>query len=343
MGFEIKKIILSVKILIIQTAFIGDVVLATPLIESLKIKYPDCTIDFLVQKGNESLLAHHPLIRQTLIFDKKQKKYRNLIRLIKTIRSHSYDYVINVQRFFTTGLITALSNARVKIGFDKNPLSFTFTHCISHTISRDNNIHEVHRNLSLIKCLVDEKFRRPKLYPLKKDEKLLPACGEYICIAPSSIWFTKQFPIRKWCELINEITAQYKVYLLGGLDDVPLCREIQRKTDPSKVEILAGKLTFLQSTAYMKKAKMTFTNDSAPMHFASAINAPVTAIFCSTLPEFGFGPLSNHAYIIETDKNLPCRPCGLHGKKNCPEHHFKCANISIEKILSKVKLFQDTV
>ena len=79
---------------------------------------------------------------------------------------------------------------------------------------------------------------------------------------------------------------------------------------------------------------MTFTNDSAPLHFASAVNAPVTAIFCSTIPEFGFGPLSDVAHTIETEEKLLCRPCGLHGKKACPQGHFKCADIEIEKIIA---------
>ena len=95
---------------------------------------------------------------------------------------------------------------------------------------------------------------------------------------------------------------------------------------------MAGKLTFLESTALISKAQMTYTNDSAVMHFASAVNAPVTAIYCSTVPGFGFGPLSDQSTIVETSENLSCRPCGLHGKKACPEGHFKCSEIAIEQI-----------
>ena len=83
---------------------------------------------------------------------------------------------------------------------------------------------------------------------------------------------------------------------------------------------------------------MTFSNDSAPMHFASAMNAPVTAIYCSTVPEFGFGPLSDNSTIIETGEKLECRPCGLHGRKKCPKQHFKCSEINIDTILIKANL-----
>ena len=81
---------------------------------------------------------------------------------------------------------------------------------------------------------------------------------------------------------------------------------------------------------------MTYTNDSAPMHFASAVNAPVSAIYCSTVPSFGFGPLSDQHFVFETDKDLDCRPCGLHGKKQCPEGHFNCSEIDFKKILSSL-------
>jgi len=80
---------------------------------------------------------------------------------------------------------------------------------------------------------------------------------------------------------------------------------------------------------------MNYVNDSAPMHLASAVNAPVTAVFCSTVPAFGFGPLSDKSFIAEKKEKLYCRPCTLHGKKSCPEQHFKCAeDIQVENVFT---------
>jgi heptosyltransferase-2 len=331
---------MPMKILIIQTAFIGDVVLATPLIEKLKEKFKDCTIDFLLRKGNESLLHNHPHIHRVFILDKKKNKYTNVFRLINDIRAESYDYAINLQRFLTTGVITSLSGAKVKIGFDKNPLSFLFTHALKHQLSKSNSvIHEVDRNLSLIQSIVgDNEFEMPKLYPSASDYEIIPGKNKYICIAPSSVWFTKQFPASKWCELIDKIPDRYIIYLIGAQGDIDLCEEIQKNTESNKVEILAGKLTLLQSVALIEKAEMTFVNDSAPLHFASARNAPVTAIFCSTVPAFGFGPLSVNSHVVEVDEKLDCKPCGLHGKKKCPRQHFKCSHIDVGKILTQANL-----
>ncbi|MBN1415741.1 MAG: glycosyltransferase family 9 protein [Bacteroidales bacterium] len=325
------------KILIIQTAFIGDVILTTPLIEKLKEHDNNCTIDFLLRKGNESLLENHPYLNKILIFNKKKRKFKNLIDLIKIIRARSYDYVINVQRFFSTGLITGLSAAKIKIGFNKNPLSFLYTYSYKHHIfPKDQGYHEVDRNLALIEKMADNAFIRPRLYPSESDYQKVSMKEDYICIAPASIWFTKQFPMHKWCELIDKLPEKYLIFLIGGKSDFELCDQILKKAGTKKIENWSGKLTFLQSAAFIEKAKMTFANDSAPVHLASAMNAPVTAIYCSTVPEFGFGPLSDISYIIETDEKLTCRPCGLHGKVRCPEKHFRCSEINIDRIIEKV-------
>src|SRR6185436_6499797 len=114
------------KFLIIQTAFIGDVVLATAIIEKLHSDFPGSRIDFLLRKGNEELLNGHPYLNEVLIWNKKENKTKNLFKLIRIIRQQNYDKVINVQRFFSTGLVTVLSGAKEKIGFDKNPLSLFF-------------------------------------------------------------------------------------------------------------------------------------------------------------------------------------------------------------------------
>lgn len=314
------------KFLVIQTAFIGDVVLATGIIEKLHAHFPDAQIDFLLRKGNEALLTGHPYLHEVLIWDKKEHKLRNLFRLIKKVRRTKYDKVINVQRFAATGLLTALSNAKEKIGFDKNPLSRWFTKSIPHIVSTSEApLHEIQRNQELIQSFTDGTPARPRLYPSEEDYKKVEAykASQYITISPASVWFTKQYPKEKWMDFIKKTPATYRVYLLGAPSDKDLCTYIAQ--DLSNITDLSGQLTFLQSAALMRDARMNYTNDSAPMHFASALNAPVTAVYCSTIPAFGFGPLSDKKFIVEIPEPLDCRPCGLHGYKACPLGHFKCA------------------
>lgn len=316
------------KILVIQTAFIGDVVLATGLLESLHAQYPEAAIDILVRKGNEAMFHQHPFLHEVLVWNKKKKKYTHLVQIIQLIRSRKYDQLINIQRFAATGLISFLSGAKETIGFDKNPFSIFFSRRVKHIISNgDIVLHEIERNFQLIASSSNAVLAKPKLYPSQSDKDAIAKYTDqpFICIAPASVWFTKQFPVNKWIELINVIPKQYKIYLLGAPSDKGICENITSGLIDVNTEILAGKLNFLESAALMKQAVMNYVNDSAPMHFASAVNAPVTAIYCSTIPAFGYGPLSTLSTIVEVAEPLPCRPCGLHGKKSCPLLHFDCA------------------
>jgi heptosyltransferase-2 len=318
------------KFLVIQTAFTGDVVLATATIEKLHEHYPTSQIDFLLRKGNEALLAGHPYINKVLVWDKHEKKKRNLIRIAVEVRKEGYTHVINLHRFASSGFITFLSGAKYKAGFDKNPLSFNFTTAIKHIISppyAENPIHEIARNQMLIAGITDSIPAMPALYPTVADYESVKQYQShpYICIAPSSVWFTKQFPAQKWVELINMLPHQYHVHIIGGPGDSPTADEIRAKTIHRHVQNLCGKLKYLQSAALMKGAAMNYANDSAPLHFASALNAPVTAVYCSTVPAFGFGPLRSNGRVVEIKEKLYCRPCGLHGRKSCPQGHFRCA------------------
>lgn len=325
------------KILVIQTAFIGDVVLATALIEKLHQYYPNAEIDFLLRKGNEGLLKNHPWLHDVLVWDKKNGKFRNLWTMLRRIRSSHYDAVINVQRFAATGLLTAFSNAGIKVGFDKNPFSFLFSKKIKHIISTpDKPLHETDRNQALIADITDDRPAKPRLYPSQADMAAVGSLKSkpYIVVAPASVWFTKQYPAEKWISFINKVPAQLQVYLVGAPTDLALCESIRAGSTHPAVSNLCGKYNFLQSVALQKDALMNFVNDSAPMHFASAVNAPVTAVYCSTLPSFGFGPLSDKKFIVEVDYALPCRPCGLHGHRACPQGHFKCAlDVKDEQLL----------
>jgi heptosyltransferase-2 len=312
------------RILVIQTAFLGDVILATPVFSELKRLFPEAKIDALVKAGNESLLESHLSLNEVLVFSKKDGKWKSLIALIRSIRKRKYDVVINLHRFGSSGIITVLSGANETRGFAKNPFSIFFTNRFSHEIG--DGTHEVERNLSLIHDIGAAKRVRPSLFPTPEDFSVVKSYQEdaYAVVAPASVWFTKQLPKEQWIKLINHLNS--KVYLIGGPTDEQLCNEIVERLPKSDVVNLAGKLTLMQSAALISSAQRTYVNDSGPLHIASAMNAPVTAFFCSTVPEFGFGPLSDDAKIIQIQEKLECRPCGLHGHAACPKGHFKCGS-----------------
>ncbi|MDR0971732.1 MAG: glycosyltransferase family 9 protein [Bacteroidales bacterium] len=332
------------KFLVIQTASIGDVILSTSLLEELHYNFPQEKIDMLVKKGNESLFDEHPFIGEKYIWDKeKKKKYRNLFKLIKKVRKTNYEYVININRFFSSGLITALSNSKIKIGFKKNPLSRFFDQKIEHLISHHSFIHEIERNYQLIANICEDSTADvlpPKLYPNKKAIQRIDSLNiteTYYTISPSSLWKTKEFHTKGWIEFLNAAPKDCTIFLLGGKSDDYLCKEIKNGLIDKKCIILAGELSLLASAQLMKNAKMNFTNDSAPLHLCSSVNAPITSIFCSTVPAFGFTPLSRDSKIVQTNKNLSCRPCGLHGYNKCPKKHFLCSKtIDINQLIDRL-------
>lgn len=330
------------RILIIQTAFIGDVILALPVAQKLRAEYPAAHIEMLVRAGYEGLLANHRAVDKAWVWHKKAKgllgKYRNLLSLISQLRRSEYDAVINLQRFAASGFITWRMKAAVKVGFAKNPLSWAYTKRYPHELGKLGDAvyqHEVDRNLSLLSGLVHEiTLERPQLYPSAADEaEMLAALGgsipaKLVVVAPASVWFTKQWAEQQWLRMLLALPPDCAIALVGAPGDSALCERLLGavlESQPQRVvHNLCGKLSLLQTAALMGNAQRAFVNDSAPLHLASAMNTPTSAIFCSTLPQFGFGPLSEVQKVFEV-QGLDCRPCGLHGLRACPKGHFKCA------------------
>ena len=330
------------KILLIQTASIGDVILLTSLMEKLHDKFPNAAIDLVLKSPNEQLFANHPYIRDIWVWNKKNGKYRNLFQIICGIREQGYDVVLCIQRFFSAGLICALSGAKHRIGFDKNPLSFFFTEAKPHRIEK--GVHEIDRNISLLSDIWCERAPKPRLYPSEKDfEKTAEYCketSEYYSVSPCSLWETKTMSKEKWVELLSFMAkknTEAKVFLLGSRDNAAQCEDIIRLCGNKNAENLCGKLSLLESAALMQGAKMNFVCDSAPLHLCSAVNAPVTAIFCSTTPDFGFGPLSSNSLVVQAEPQPACKPCGLHGAKKCKTGTFNCCtDIKMQQVFDRL-------
>ena len=329
------------RFLVIQTAFLGDAVLATALLEKLHVFYPDAVIDLVVRRGNHGLFDGHPFLRNVFVWDKRSNKTRNLLKLIADLRKERYDHVINCQRFFSTGLMAVFARGDEKVGYDKNPLSFLFSRKVEHVIG--DGRHEVERLNALIEHLTDGTRPLPRLYPTKTARDQADHARQregrvhekYVCIAPASVWFTKQWPTEKWVELITRLPADLHVFLIGAPGDAELCMGIIRAG--GRGSLLTNELSLLGSAALMEGAVMNYVNDSAPLHIASAMNAPVTAVFCSTVPDFGFGPLRANGRVVQTLEKLDCRPCGLHGHRSCPMGHFRCAlGIGVNQVTGPV-------
>jgi heptosyltransferase-2 len=319
------------RILIIQTAFLGDVILCTPLIKAAKKLSPDPSISFLLIPETRNILENNPHLNEILVYDKKgkEKGLKNLFRIVRRIKKKSFDLAIIPHRHIRSALLAYLAKIPQRIGFDKSTGSFLFTQSVTY----QNNLHEVDRNLRLLKDFShDLSDAAPELFPSSEDfsyaSQLLQNAGvkendRLVGIAPGSVWATKRWLPERFAEVSDLLMkkARVKVVFLGSEQDGKLCSAIANLMEEEPV-ILAGRTTVLQSAAVISKCKVILSNDSAPVHIASAMKRPVVEIFGSTIPEFGFGPYGEGHIIIE--KKMECRPCGIHGKNKCPKKHFKC-------------------
>ncbi len=185
------------NILVIQTAFIGDAILASCLLEKLHSEFPESELSILVRKGNESIYQAHPYLKQILIWNKQKNKFRNLMALLRQIRKTKFDCVINCHRYSSSGFLTAFAKAKHTAGFKQNPFSFLFNTTVKHRF--ETTLHEINRYHELIQDFTSSKIYSPKLYPSQIVYKAIQNYLDkaFICIAPASVWYTKQLPKRK--------------------------------------------------------------------------------------------------------------------------------------------------
>jgi heptosyltransferase-2 len=337
----------SQRVLFIQTAFIGDAVLLSSAIRAWKEHRSQDICDVCVRAGNESLFAHHPDVNRVHIWAKSGRgRNRRLITLARQLHSERYDVVINVHRHLSSGILTWASRARVRVGYNTHPWRWAFTLRVPHAIG--DGRHEVQRMLDLLRA-ADASFTTkmpplPALTPGPDDEAKAThfmagtphATGPFVALAPASQWFTKQWPAANWRELTSRLTAAgIPVLLLGGPKDAALLAACAADSPPALV-LQAATLPLMASYALLAEAAVAVSNDSAPLHFASGANVPTVAVFCSTVPAFGFGPLAADQIILQTETPLACRPCGLHGHKACPQGHFRCADISVDRAYAAI-------
>ncbi len=312
------------KVLIIQTAFLGDAILISSLLEKIRVESPDSSIHLLVRKGNESIFEAYPYrnLAKVWTYDKKHKwaSWRNLRAQFQL---EKFDQVFVAQRFFGMGLLSVCIGAKKVVGFNKNPLSWLFNEKVRHEWGTGK--HETVRNTDLLKSWLGSKVYPPYLNPIAKQLPTGLVAKEYICISPGSVWETKRLPIRVWIDFIKLLPENQPVVLMGAPNELHLSNEIAQVCPNHTILNEAGKHGLVDAIRIYQQSMMSYVNDSGPMHICSAVNTPTVAVFCSTVPAFGFGPLADWNRIIEVS-DLACRPCGDHGKKTCPLQHYACGN-----------------
>lgn len=312
--------------LLIQTGSLTDVILLTALLEHLRHTEPSTVVDIVIRQEFALIFQYYPFINQILTVEKNQPSLLATRQLLQRVRAAGYHRVVNLQHSTATGVLTAFSGAVERIGFTKNPLARGFTRSVPYFIGA--GVHEVARNLQLLAPASYAPLTLPRLYTTCAEQEAIAPytlAGDYICLAPGADLHTRQLPAAQWQQLLAALPARYRVYLVGTATDAPVCAEVAALTRRPGVVNLAGQLSVLATAALLRGAVLNYVVDAAMLHVCSAVAAPTCAVYCSTVPAFGFGPLSPHVWVVETEEALECRSCDLTGYAQCPLTHFLCA------------------
>ncbi|HTP81226.1 MAG TPA: putative lipopolysaccharide heptosyltransferase III [Bacteroidota bacterium] len=334
------------RIIVIQTAFIGDVILTLPLIQILRKKFPSARLDVVVVPRAANLLDHHPAVSNIVPYDKRgrQRGLGGFMEMVRRLRAERYDLALVPHRSLRSAALARASKVPVCIGFRTSVGRMLMTATVPYLAG----VHEVERNMALLKPLgIDVAVRElPTLYPSAADEARVDAWltaimpgieGALIGVAPGTIWNTKRWPKERFALVAQALAAQgNRVVLIGGPEDASLAGEIASTVNDRRVATAAGALTLLESAALIRRCQQLITNDSAPMHMAVAMRTPVIALFGATVPAFGFAPYGEHDTVVETN-GLSCRPCSIHGGDRCPIGTFDCMlHISADRVVRLV-------
>lgn len=329
---------------VLQTSFLGDMVLTTPLLERLAREGP---VHVVATPANAGILANHPAVASVIVFDKRgaDAGWRGFRRVARRLRAVGARRAYLAQGSLRTAALALMAGIPERIGFDRSAGRMLYTRRVPYQASW----HHAMRLWSLgssLASVVDEPLPpgsypsplRPSLHPGAADiaqvDALLAQAGvesetPLIVLAPGSVWATKRWPhfpdlaallMERLTETLPTTWPQARLVVIGAAGDTPLATAI-RTAVPTCIDA-TGALTLLGSTALLARARVLVTNDSAPLHLASAMNTPTVALFGPTVPALGFGPLAERS--VSMGVTLPCRPCHAHGPQQCPLGHWQC-------------------
>lgn len=335
------------NVLVVQTSFLGDLVLTLPLIAEIRRQFPVKKLSLMCTPLGNELLADHPAIDEIIVDDKKKRHrgWRGLQKQAAALRQQQFTIALTPHKSARTAYLLYQAKIPCRIGFRQSKGWFLF-HCRAE---RDPSRHDVERNLALLEPLGVE------LQECHREIELVPSPGAETTVAhklrdlgvldgravigvnPGSVWPTKRWWMEGFTELIRLIHAQLdcQVLLFGGPEDADIAAGLLQRSGGAAVN-LAGKFSLRELPAAIGRCQVFVTNDSGPMHIAVARKVPTVAIFCATTPDLGFYPYSADAIVVQ--KQLACRPCTSHGGRRCPLTHENCIRqIHAQTVLTAVK------
>ena len=330
----------------VQTAFLGDVVLTLPLIHALRQRFGAARVDVLTVPAHAPVLQGQADIDTVLTYDKRhaQRGLWGLVEVGRMLRVRGYDLILSPHRSMRSACLVALSGATWRIGFDHWLTRWAYT----QTVPRPDTAHEVERNLQLLTVCggnhetvsgqmtlrVCEVARRAAWDDLAASGA---AEGDIVIgLIPGSQWATKRWPEARFAALIERLSTEPGIHcvLFGGPQDRPIAEAIRTRCRAHVIDRV-GHTALGDLPAYVANCTVVVSNDTGPMHIAAALGKPIVALFGPTTPAMGFAPYG--VRWEEASVSLPCRPCHAHGPSRCPLSHWRCMqDLRVEHVASSV-------
>jgi len=333
------------KILIIHTAFIGDIVLSTPLIQKLKDLYPKSEIDYLTLPTNQSVLYNNPNLNEIILYDKKgkDKGIKGFLKVLKILKQKKYDYAVIPHRFIKSILLAKLAKIPDIVGFDVA----TGSSLLDKKVHYDMKKHEVERLLNLVGY--EGKKIPVRIYPAKENfvkiEKMLKNSGytgkkeqKLILVAPGSQRPEKMWPIEKYREIIERLkkNKNYFIGITGSKSEKELPLNFEK--DKNVIDF-RGEISLVEFGALISKADVVVGNDSSPIHIASGFEKPfVIGIFGPGKRSLGFFPWTEKSNVIEDNEfyenNIVTIPKKQHKYKK--DYYKEIPLISTDRVYEEI-------
>lgn len=325
------------KILLVQTSFLGDTILSTPVIAAIKKEHPESELWLMTTPLSSELVVRDPLVAGVIPFDKRNrhKGLSGLLSFARQLRGMSFDCVYSLHRSYRTAFLLALARIPKRIGFSKGALSFLYTKKVRRLTSE----HEVLRNLSLLEEVSSEADLRlyaPELSAVSDRVRETVDAGEnYAVLVPGSAWKTKMWHWEGYRDVARYfLSLGKKVLVLGAPNEIDVAEQVSKDIE---VDNLAGATSIAESMLIIKNADVVVCNDSMSLHMASAFKIPTVTVFCATSPTFGFGPWRNKAVVVEKE-GLSCKPCRRHGSMVCPTGTEACMReLSSKQVIEAIE------
>lgn len=325
------------KILIIKPGAIGDVLLSTPVIENLRMNFPDAEINYLTQTFCRDVLSGNPFLTRTLTYDLKNGD--SSYCLIKNVHDQKYDLIIDLFCNPRTAIITLNSDAKYRVGF---PFSWRRIAYNIKVKSRGSEIHNIEFNLDTLRALnLDITTNKPEFYinsvHTEFAEKFFSENnlndGKVIGINPSGTWETKVWDPEKFAELGKRLSENHRILIFWGYGKEKIQAEKIRAAIGDKALLIPG-VNLKYMAALLKKIHLLVTNDTGPMHIAWTMGVNTAAIFGPTNPELQ-GPMNENSVIIRNE-TLSCLGCNLTKLSECPYGHSCMKDLTVDEAYIKL-------